>query len=222
VIAVRQSTIESFRRVVAGAYGASEADLVAYLANGQECVEETRKMAAGTAWHAVLQDGAPHWCGDNWFACGGFRFHKDAVAFAGHTVGPGLTERPGRMFLKAAGEEVILTGTADHVRGAVIQDHKTKLDEGTPQLDPEPYFDSFQWRAYLLIHDCRVFRYNLWGFKDRGAGELDLVDYLPCRMWAYPAMRRDVTDLVAAFVEWARPNGLLKNLRVKGVVARDR
>ncbi len=214
MIQVRQSTIESFRRVRDGAYGANEAELVAYIHAGENS-EPNRKMAFGTSWHAVLQDGKRHWCGDNWFKVGDFRFHKDAVAFAGHTIGPGLVEQAGSIRLRVAGEDVLLTGTCDHLHGRVIQDHKSKLDEGTPQLDPEPYFDSFQWRAYLLMHDASCFRYNLWGFKDKGAGEVDLVDFLSCRMWAYPRMRADVLETVESFVEWARPNSLLKYLKPK-------
>jgi len=221
VISVRQSTIESFRRVRAGLFGTDEAELVAYIRNHQES-EPNRKMRAGTAWHNVLADGGRYWTGKFWFEDDGFKFHKDAVAYAGNVVGPGLIEQPGSLRLRAAGADVQLTGTCDHVHGYVLQDHKVKIDEGTPQLDPEPYFDSYQWRMYMLIHDARVFRYNLWGFKDVGGGELSLVDYLPCRMWAYPGMRRDVVDLVSAFVEWARPNHLLRYLEVKGEPASAR
>ncbi len=219
MIQVRQSTVESFRRVRDGAYGSSETQLVAYIHAG-ETSEPNRKMQCGTAWHSVLQNGPGHWCGDNWFECNGFRFHKDAVAYAGHTIGPGLLEVPGSIRFRTAGEDVLLTGTCDHLHGRVIQDHKTKLDEGTPQLDTEPYFDSFQWRIYMLIHDATCFRYNLWGFKDKGTGEVDLVDYLSCKMWAYPRMKADVVELVEQFVEWARPNGLLQFLKPKETRAR--
>lgn len=210
MIRLRQSTLESFRRLSEEEYGPTEDELIEYVKAGeQDGWKPNDKMRAGTAWHAVMADAGPFWDGGCWFKCDGFRFHKDAVATAQHHVGPGLLEVASARRFRVDATDFLLTGTADHLWGLVVQDHKTKVDA---DIDPESYEDSLQWPVYLLLTDSRCFRYNLFRFKDQGDGELDLREIYSFRLWAYPGMAARVEHWLSRFADWAAAKGLLPYL----------
>ena len=206
MIYLRTSTIESYRRVMEEEY-ASEDELAAYVKAGQDG-EANWKMDAGTAWHHHLA-GTGHLAGDR------FEFDPEVAAVARAYVGHGITELTGYKTFNVRGVQVQLEGTADHVWGRAIQDHKTKFSPA----NPDDYEPSLQWRSYLLIHDCDVFRYHLWSFRDpkgvKGAdpedgGFCEFKDVTSFRFWRYPGMEDEVTQRIADFISWAEGMNLLR------------
>jgi hypothetical protein len=215
VIRFRQSVLEQFRRVCQTDYAHDE-DLVAQL-NGVN--EPSARMKAGTAWHAALEDRAA--CatclsyGVGMMEVQGYLFSTPDVAEAQNAVGAGSHEVPGSLLLSIDGVDVEITGTADHVEGIVVTDHKTVFD--TP--DPADYEDSLQWRLYLLLFDCDVFRYMLWHFKEPADdGVMELKSLTTVRFWKYPEMEQDVRRWASRFIEWCRTRKLMHRLEVQDAV----
>lgn len=207
MISVRQSFLEQFRRVVATSYG-DEQELIDHI-RGKD--KPNWMMQAGTAWHALLAmrdffTDDP----DELFEEGGYRFLASAIDEARVHVGPGLCDVPSAYRVDGPhGEAFIqLTGTADHIHGLTISDHKTKFT--TP--DASAYETSLQWRVYLLLHECQAFQYNLFHFKEPKDGYCELKDILSFRFWRYPGMEAEVLGWLARFVEWAGDLGLLSYL----------
>lgn len=197
---VRVSTLESFRLVMTTDWK-PEHELVDYIRAGQTS-EPNWRMRAGTAWHARLEGKSPD---DGWI------FRPEHVEAGIAHAGPGLREMTARESLVAGGVNLTVKGTCDHIRGLVIQDHKTKFG----QCDPKDYEGSLQWRCYLWLFGASVFRYNLFQFAesdDESGGLLDLLNIHTVKFWRYPAMVWDITRWADDFVDWARARCLLPYL----------
>jgi hypothetical protein len=213
MIRLRTSTLESYRRVVAG-YG-SEKDLAETLERGQWVDGPSNwMMQAGTAWHRALareqpdgrnpiQDTAGHgdllrfgeWCFDS-------RDVEQALTYRG----PGLCEVTARQTWTVGGRQVQVEGTADWVRGLGIRDAKTKF---TPP-DPLDYVSSLQWRFYLLLQQAQWFTYDLFSFKDPDDfGYCAMKDVMSFRLWRYPQLDADCSTWLHRFLGWAAGRGLL-------------
>lgn len=219
MIRLRTSTLEAFRRVVETEY-ADEAELIESLKRGQ-WTEGTPswQMQAGTAWHHVLQhplgtqqfdcyDGTPDITHEGPF---GYRFGGADVAASLRHVGPGLCEVTGGRYFQAGGQRVLVEGTADHVHGLDLQDHKTKFSAP----DARDYEPSLQWRFYLLIHQGAWLRYNLFDFSQPKEGFCELRDIVSFSMWPYVGMEADCREWIGRFLDWASDRGLLPYLEPK-------
>lgn len=214
MIVLRTSTLESFRRVVETAFG-DETELRQRLIRGQwDDGPANWMMEAGTEWHRLL--ASEH---HNVIRYGRdhasepirqFQFDGEEVLAARKYTGPGLVEVTGRKrFGEFRGVPVIVEGTADHLRGLVIQDHKTKFSPS----DPADYAPSLQWRFYLLIHEMSVFRFNLWDFKEPDKnGFCQLRDVHSFNFWPYESMAADCHSWVTSFLTWAEDQNLLRFL----------
>lgn len=214
MIRLRVSTLETFRRVVQTDYQ-PESELIETLRRGQWTDGPANwQMNAGTAWHAILAnpirtqqiefgcDGVPYTVHES----GGFRFSGPDVQAALRHVGPGLHEVPAGRTWDIDGRQVRVTGTADHVRGLVVQDHKTKFS--TP--DARDYEASLQWRFYLLLQEAVVFRFNLFDFRDPDdTGLCELKEIVSFRFWPYVGMEADCRFWLREFLAWADDRGLL-------------
>lgn len=218
MIRIRRSFLEDFRRVLETPYG-DEAALVRAIKGQPDPV--SWQADAGTAWHAILSDapGVNDDClerGDVGF--GDYWFSAEDANEASDYVGPGLTEVPGQWMtacvwnlpLRWLREPVVITGTADHIHGLKLQDHKCKF---TP-CNAQDYEQALQWRFYLLIHQCSVFQYNLFSFSDPKDGYCRLKDVISFRFFPYAGMEGECRDWVRRFVEWAGDKGLFPYLEV--------
>lgn len=210
---IRRSFLEGFRRVLETPYGDEEA-LVRAIRGNPDPV--SWQADAGTAWHSALADdqtltfSSPHTPDDRGrlVHSGFYCFSILDVVDAREYVGPGLTEVPGRMHYHRADGCLEVTGTADHIHGLKIQDHKTKFSP----CNAQDYEQSLQWRFYLLIHECSVFQYNLWSLADPKDGYCRLKNVIDFRFFPYAGMEADCRDWVRRFVEWAGDKGLLPYL----------
>lgn len=216
MIRLRTSTLEQFRRVVETSFE-PEQSLIDRIVRGQwtDDPDVPWYMHAGTAWHRALADDKADdvIIASDVDECrvkyGDYLFHPDDISEGIAHFGPGLREITGRRSWDIGQHRVQLEGTADHLLGRVIQDAKTKFSDA----DPSDYEQSLQWRSYLLIHDCDVFRYNLFHFRDPDdAGFLKLKDVYYFNMWRYPEMESDLLGWLERFVGWARARGLTRYL----------
>lgn len=200
---VRVSTMEAYRRVVEDEFG-NEEELVAAI-QGQP-FEPRWQMQAGTAWHAILADPAEHKTadGETWseadlyYRCGQYSFAAPAVAASLEHVGPGIYEITAQRVWNVWGRPVLVEGTADLVRGLVVQDHKTKFSN----INARDYEPSIQWRFYLCLHHAQAFRYNLFDFKDPKDGFCELKDIVSFRFWRYSGMEEECREWLGRFLDF--------------------
>lgn len=221
MLRIRSTAVEMFRTVTEPPFWGLERELVAFIRGGQKDTPGSKwQMRAGTAWHSALawtdEEIARRARAADWTADGGeFCFRPEDVAAGRKATGPGRTEVPGEIELAVGGTRVLLTGTADHLRGLVCRDHKTVF--GTP--DVRDYETRFQWRAYLLIHQVRAFRYLLWAFRGpKEDGLLEMRAATGVTFWPYPGLEADVRGRVAEFLAWVRVRGLTKYLEAAAAV----
>lgn len=185
---LRVSTLEEYRRCSSTAWGDEEA-LIARLMRGQwEDGPATWQMEAGTAWHKALATGDHP------------PFKRGDVAAARAFAGPGLVEVQADRLWLVDGCPIRVFGTADHVCGLKIQDHKTKFGP----CNPEDYEGSLQWRFYLAIHECDIFQYNLFRFKGGDGKPMELQEVYDFRLYRYAQLENDCHQWLSNFLQWLR------------------
>lgn len=202
----RVSHLESFRRCVSTQYG-NEDELAAAL-SGQPFAPNAA-MLRGTEFHRlvasqdhnVVRYGIPR---DE--EPSPFKFHGEDILAARRYIGEGLWEVEGRkIFDLPLSADIEVKGQADWLLGPMVQDQKTKGS----QPDPRDYEASLQWRFYLAIHGCDVFRYNLFWFDEPDAGGWSRFrEVCSVSFWRYPQMERDCRDWLCRFVDWAERRDL--------------
>lgn len=209
MITIRQSFLEQFRRVMETDY-ASENELIDHI-RGKE--SPNWHMQAGTYFHHLLAADCPtveRYGRDHPMeAEAPVQFSGEDILTCRKHVGPGLVELPGSRILNVGGTQIRLTGIADRVRGLTIRDAKTKFS--VP--DARDYEQSLQWRIYLLIHECRVFVYDLFHFSEPDkANWCSLKAIVSVRFWPYRGMEAEVREWVWRFLDWASDRNLLRYL----------
>lgn len=210
MIRVRRSFLEEFRVLVATDYD-DEGALVRAIQGNPD--PPNWMMEAGTAWHACLEHPERTYRFEaDLHQYGVYTFAAEAVTVGRQLLGPGVWELPGSRVFETDAGPVEVTCTADHVRGLVIQDQKTKFT--LPY--PEDYEDALQWRFYLAVHGAKVFRYNLWHHKEpTPEGFCELKDVVSFNFWAYPGLDDECREWAGRFAAWAESRGLTRYLTPK-------
>lgn len=207
MIRLRVSTLEAFRRVVATEWG-DEAELAERIERGQWAEGPSNwMMDAGTALHRILEGKADEGCDGALFS-GAYCFDQTAANAILRHQGPGVRELTARRVFDLGGRKVEVEGTADHARGLVLRDAKTKFT--TP--DAKDYEPSLQWRYYLQIHGARLFVYDLCHFADPKDGYCEFKGIVSFRFWTYPGLEEECRVWLARFLDWAESRKLLPAL----------
>lgn len=140
------------------------------------------KMKMGTAWHSVLED--PPETID--------MIERDGITFrvecAAEITIPQVREIRAVKTYRIDGAEVTLTGGCDGISGNKITDHKLTFNP-----NPETYFESFQWRAYLDIFGADSFKYIIYSATEK-KGEIIIRDVSTLVMYRYPEMVNDLEE----------------------------
>lgn len=185
MLLARVSNIESFRR-----WRESETDTVEDLVSfitGQ--VPASPAMEAGTAFHKAIEEAGE---GDfETLEANGYVFHLPAAEI----------ELPSIREIRASRDYggITVTGQADCIHGRTIIDHKT-----TARVDAERYLTGCQWRFYLDVFDCDVFRWNLFEIKQLGEREYSVATPQALTCTRYPGLREDCERLALAYADFAR------------------
>jgi hypothetical protein len=157
--------------------------------------EVTDEMAAGTAFHAMMQEFDPA---------------KDADGRLGEGVAS-LSHGPYRFDFNCAAEIELptlrevgfsrlysdqwVTARVDGVIGNRIIEYKT-----TQSFDAQRYMESYQWRYYLDLSDCDEVVYQVFSIRPFGPPHCYSVREMHrMRQFRYPTMHDDCTRLVEEF-----------------------
>lgn len=171
-----------------------EAELADFLADIRRQSEPTLPMLAGRAFHTALENATQ----------GEFiRLGSDGFTFDFEI--DGQIELPDVREHKVTREFIIgdctvtLVGKVDAIHGLRIDDHKL-----TTRFDAERFFNSYQWRIYLLLFAADEFRWNIFEARDPKEKHYTIHALHPLRMHRYPNMREDVIRELERYVEFAR------------------
>lgn len=131
---------------------------------------ETEAKLRGTAFHealamlSTLGRGVDYVSTDS-IQARGFTFDFNSVDVQLESVPPYQTElkierRVDDQVDCGPGDEITVVGKTDRLAGHVVDDHKT-----TKRFDAERLLDSLQWRFYLWLTGCDVFRWHVYEMR---------------------------------------------------------
>lgn len=195
MIRISVTDLESYRYWRAGE-DPSLADLLVRLRH-QEA--PTFKMESGQAFAKLFENAGPGWIDferiDGWT----FDFSELTVGIAL----PPLRELKAEVVFETEYGPVTLVGKVDGLNGREVHDQKL-----TENIDAERYFDSLQWRCYLVMFEASTFVYDLFlGKYDEDEKRVTVVDFQPMTFYRYPDIRKDVeravTELAGVIVKYA-------------------
>lgn len=150
------------------------------------------KMLIGTAFHKMLENPPDEL---NEVTQDGFTFRIDCDA---EIILPQVREIRATKEYHIGGLDVTLTGGCDGITGTKVYDHKL-----TFRPEPENYFQSYQWRAYLDIYNADSFTYYLYHAIEDG-DKISIKEVSQLDMYRYPGMVEDLEDGILEMVEFAR------------------
>lgn len=153
--------------------------------------EPNEKMLIGTAWHSILEDPPEE---INVVQHNDITFRVECESSL--TI-PQVREIRANKTYTVDGHEVTLTGGCDGITGNKVTDHKL-----TFKPNPDTYFESFQWRAYLDIFRADVFEYFIYHASEK-KGEIVIRDVSSLKMYRYPDMASDLLAGIRDLVEFA-------------------
>lgn len=193
----RVSRLDEFRQYLSGVhYDQSDytaEDLIQRLTAPEP---PSPKMEAGTAVHAVVEHSLFGELPENVVEDG----WKIYFALDGAMEIPEAREVP----LQRTHKGVTLYGRVDAIDAVAVHDIKT-----TSSIDIDRYADAYQWRAYLWMSGRRDFVYHVLRVRvDEDEREVTVLEYVPCRFRAYPAMERDVENLLLRYDAAVRALGI--------------
>ncbi len=163
-------------------------DVTALLARLRGQSPETEAMAAGTAFHKVLELAAEEQEFETAEANGhGFVFPGDVEITL-----PAIRELRHSKTYGTSHGDITITGQVDALDGRRIEDHKT-----TANFNPDRYLSGYQWRLYLDIFDADVFRWNVFVISSRKKlprawSVREIHQFEQCR---YPTLEADCASL---------------------------
>lgn len=157
----------------------------------------TPAMAAGTAFHKLLELGIP---GN--FSVDNYRFMLFDDLDGTLELGS-VRERKYEWDILP---DVVLVGKIDAETAFKVIDHKL-----TAQFDQDRYMDSLQWRAYLAMRNKCHFAYQVFEHaglpavpNEHGLYEVLIKKYHVLEQFAYRGMAEEVREVAYDLAEFAR------------------
>lgn len=151
------------------------------------------QMKMGTAWHDILENPPSDSLSEA--ESGGFTFK---VECDGEIILPQIREIRAEKTYTIGNDKVTLAGKCDGITGNKVTDHKL-----TFRPNPETYFDSYQWRAYLDIFNADVFEYIIYHGAKKKPGVV-IKDVSTLTMYRYPGMVKDLESGIRELVQFAK------------------
>ena len=158
------------------------------------------KMLRGRAFHSVIESPVKQEAlGEHFYEAEGYRFGGPGMDRVLAMFPEGCVHEP-KAEATVAG--VTLVGKADALYG--LGAWEAKLSD---KIDVERYFDSFQWRAYIVLFGVKWVRYVL-GQGDFSGNFVSVYTALPMTLYTYPKLGEDVRRLTSECAEFIVMRGL--------------
>jgi hypothetical protein len=176
-----------------------DADLAQLLARLRHEEQPTPAMEAGRAFAKLMEHAKP---GDlDIVTVDGWTFDFTLLEGASFAL-PRVREIKAEVPFATPSGPVTLVGMVDQLEGRAVHDEKL-----TERWDAERYFESVQWRAYLVMFDATKFVYDIFQCRrDEDERYVTVTEYHPMTFYAYPDIRDDVqravNELAAVIAEY--------------------
>src|SRR3569833_939624 len=185
-IRVSATEIDTLRRF----YDEDDADLADLIRQLRHLMPSNEAKEDGTALHKALEhaDAGDH----KGFEADGFifSFMTDAEIDL-----PSIREMKATRDYMFDDVRVTLVGKVDAIHGRRIDDHKFSA-----RFDPDRYFDSYQWRAYLELFDADVFVWNIFEAIESAPKNYLIRNVHKLTERRYPGLADDLERELRAFV----------------------
>lgn len=177
-------------------------DLAGLLARLRHQEPPTPAMEAGKAFAKLMERAKPGELDvvdcDGWT----FDFMKLSASFAL----PRIREIKAEVPFETPSGPVTLVGMADQLDARIVHDEKL-----TERFDAERYYDSLQWRSYLVLFEAKAFVYDIFQCsRDEERRYVTVTDYQSITFYAYPSIRDDVqravNELASVIAEYMPSN----------------
>lgn len=152
------------------------------------------KMFLGSTFHSLLES-----CPDKIDSVSenGYNF---TITCDAEIKAPQIKEVRAHKEYDVDGRKVFLSGKCDGITGNKVIDHKLSF-----RPNPEYYFESYQWRAYLDIFSADIFQYILYSAKQKD-NDIEIYDISVMDMYRYPGMKDDVITGIRNFLDFVDHN----------------
>jgi hypothetical protein len=165
--------------------------------------KETEEMAAGSAFHKVMQELVVDAQLGREIASLGTNYQDLDYRFDFN--GPAEIELPTireASFSRLYGDRWVV-GKVDGILGNKVIEYKT-----TESFDGSRFMESFQWRYYLDLSDCDEVLYQVFIVKPFGPpGCFSVREMHRMRQFRYPDLHQDCEHLVEEFSECMEKSG---------------
>lgn len=196
------SDIDAFRYWLESEYDPDGAELIKQL---RKELPKTEAMERGIAFHSALEKARQ---GEfDYLQADGYTFFvKEGMEIQ-------LSQFREMQFpsirYTVNGIHCFVSGRIDSLHCGVIDDHKT-----TEEFKIEKYLDSYQWRFYLDMTHCNVFRWNVFVLYQLNKKDIPrVVDCNPNKAYSvaalhqfkqfrYPSLREDCETMLKRFLEF--------------------
>ena len=166
-------------------------------------------MLRGTAFHKLMGNPKKYFKEPD-YICSNIRFDKSIekafeysykdFPFEIKTVKPYIINS----------EKLNVVGVADPLVGNIAIENKTKW--GSPSLTD--YYDSVQWRFYLELFEAEMVQYQIFLMQEKKK-IIYLKDFIPLQFTSYPNMSKELTTMLAEFLEFIKIHNLENYLKDK-------
>jgi hypothetical protein len=224
---ISPSQLEQWRLCYLGKYGKTDADFIHYLTSQ---FEKTDAMSLGSAFHEVLENGPEKYVQpDGWLKV----FERDLGKFWYFNPECGQAaiefrkqyanmfhEVKGQLSWSAGGYEIVSNMKVDGIHGVYIHEMKTsKSKRGTADQD---YFDSMQWRMYLLkFPEIKSVIYTKFLFDDV-EGKLNYISFRGIEQFEMVRnenMYAEIQDWACEMISYLSNNNLLDLIKYNETAA---
>lgn len=94
---------------------------------------------------------------------------------------------------------IVISSRVDVLDGKRVEDHKA-----TSRFDPDRFLNGYQWRFYLDIFGCDVFRWNVFEISELKPKVYEVRNFHRLEQCRYPALAMDCRDLAADLAAFVR------------------
>lgn len=203
------TTIEQFRR-----YIAEEIPEEQLQQSIKGIFEPRRYVALGKAIDAIIEQPKKYYQKKhNLYVYDDLTFERELIDTLWSKINPNAAwqVKITRDFTIAE-KSIEVVGKADQLDGRVVIENKTTWSG----YDPMRYFESYQWRYYLLMFGLPTIKYNVFELYD-GKDGIEIHGLYNITFDTYPAIERDCRALLTQFVGYIYDRQLQEYLQPKSL-----
>lgn len=200
------TTIEQYRRYIAEEI--TEEQLQQSI---KGIFEPTRQMELGTAIDRIIENPAKYYIKKhNLYQYDNIEFEREMIDLIWSKINPNASwQVKTTKEFEIDGKIIEVVAKADQLDGEQVIENKTTWGA----FDAMRYFESYQWRYYLLMFGLHTIKYNVFELSETKGGGIELLGLHDFTFNSYNSIERDCRLLLAEFVKYIYERGLHENFQ---------